>query len=302
MDKLRAMATFVAIVDHGSLSAAAQRLDRSPSAVVRGLAELEKQLGVRLLNRSTRQLSLTDEGRDYLLHCRRILAEIDEVEQRLDSGKSVPNGKLNLTAPVVFGRLHLAPLLTAWLKENPGMSAELTLLDRLADVIEEGFDLALRIGHLSDSSLIAMPLGHIRYTVCASPAWLARYGEPRHPLALAELPAVAFAPQGRFWQFQEDQQRLSQRIRPVFSSNQIDPVLVAAKAGLGIARVLSYQAQAALQTGELVAVLEKFAPPPIPVHYVYPHSRLISPRVRRFLDWSAPRLRESLQRVGPARP
>lgn len=145
MDKLKAMSTFVAIVDQGSLSAAADKLDRSPAAVVRTLASLEQHLGVRLLNRSTRRIALTDEGREYLDHCRRILADIQTAEFQLDSRRADPAGKLTITAPVTFGRLHIAPLLNQWLKQNPAMSAELILLDRIVDVIEEGFDLALRV-------------------------------------------------------------------------------------------------------------------------------------------------------------
>lgn len=290
MDKLRAMATFVAIVDNGSLTSAAEQLDRSSSAVVRTLAELEKLLGVRLLNRSTRQLSLTDEGRDYLMHCRHILQEVDNIEHLLESRRASPAGKLRITAPVMFGRLHLAPLLNQWLMDNPGMNAELTLLDRTVDLIEEGFDLALRIGQLADSSMVAKPLGVVRTQLVASPDFIQTHGRLNHPDQLAELPVLAFAPEGRQWRFEAFGESLYVRVQPVLVSNQIDSLLEAAKRGLGIARVISYQSQADIQSGELVSLLEDYLPEDIPVQFLYPHSRLLSPRVRGFLEVLSPKL------------
>lgn len=304
MDKLKGMATFVRIVDCGSLSAAADELGRSPSAVVRTLAELERHLGVRLLNRSTRQHSLTDEGRDYLLRCRRILADIEEAEFVLDSRKLDLRGKLSVTAPVMFGSLHISPLLNQWLQEHPGMTAELTLLDRVVDVIEEGFDLALRIGQLSDSSLIAMPLGHVSMVTCASPELVRQRGTPEHPRDLAEWPVVTFSVQSSVWRYcrvegswedgGRDGDLIDQEVSPVLISNQVGPVLEAAIQGLGVARIMSYQAKNALDSGALVPLLPQWQSVQIPVQFVYPHTRLISPRVRQFLDWATPRIRTLL--------
>lgn len=308
MDKLKGMATFVRIVDCGSLSAAAEQLGRSPSAVVRTLAELEKHLGVRLLNRSTRQHSLTDEGRDYLLRCRRILADIEEAEFVLDSRKLDLRGKLSITAPVMFGGLHISPLLNQWLQEHPGMTAELTLLDRVVDVIEEGFDLALRIGQLSDSSLIAMPLGHVSMVTCASPELVQTLGTPEHPRDLADWPVLTFSAQSSVWRYcrtegdpekgsqgkSQESDLIEQKISPVLTSNQVGPVLEAAIQGLGVARIMSYQAKNALDSGALVPLLPQWQSVQIPVQFVYPHTRLISPRVRQFLDWAAPRIRTLL--------
>ncbi len=300
MDKFKSMTAFVAIVEQGSLSAAAEQLNRSAATMVRTLAELEEYLGVRLLNRSTRRLSLTDEGREYLQHCRRILAEVQEVEFLLDSRKQRPTGKLSLTAPVMFGRLHIAPLLNQWLQENSGMHAELTLLDRVTDVIEEGYDIALRIGKLADSSLIAMPLGQVHYTLCASPELIARMqadkqlGLPQHPNELIHWPTVAFAAQGPQWQLYDQGHPVSVPIKPVLTCNQISPVVNAAKEGLGIAMVMSYQAREGLESGELVSLLEHCVPEANPVQFVYPHNRLLSPRVRLFLDRAAPRIRQIL--------
>ncbi|RUO31862.1 LysR family transcriptional regulator [Aliidiomarina sedimenti] len=284
MDKLKAMTTFVAIVDEGSLSAAADKLNRSPAAVVRTLAALEQNLGVRLLNRSTRRIALTDEGHEYLQHCRRILTDIQTMEFQLESRRAEPAGKLSITAPVTFGRLHIAPLLNQWLKQNPAMRAELILLDRVVDVIEEGFDLALRIGHLADSSLVARQIGSTPYILCASPAFIEQHGAPSHPQQLSDWPTICFAPSGEVWQFQVDGALWEQPVTPIISANQIDTELAAARDGLGICRVLGYQAQEDLDRGALVPVLTKYNPVPLPVQFVFPHSRLLSSRVRQFLD------------------
>lgn len=297
MDKLKAMSTFVAIVDQGSLSAAGDSLDRSPAAIVRTLAGLEQHLGVRLLNRSTRRLALTDEGRDYLQHCRQILADIQAAEAQLDSHRTEPAGTLALTAPVMFGHLHLTPLLNQWLKQHPQMRAELTLLDRVVDLLEEGFDLALRIGHLADSSLIARPLGHTGYVLCASPELIQQRGQPEHPKELADWPTVCFAPAGETWAFQVEGKRWQQRITPVIRANQIDTQLAAARDGLGLCRVLSYQAQQDFERGTLVPLLSDYDPPPMPVQFVFPHSRLLSPRVRHFMEAVEGPLRERLAKA-----
>lgn len=294
MDKLKAMSTFVAIVDQGSLSAAGDKLDRSPAAIVRTLAGLERHLGVRLLNRSTRRLALTDEGHDYLQHCRQILADIHGAEARLDSRRTEPAGTLSITAPVMFGQLHLTPLLNQWLKEHPQMRAELTLLDRVTDLLEEGFDLALRIGHLADSTLIARPLGHTGYALCASPELLEQRGRPNHPKDLTDWPTVCFAPASNTWHFQVDGKPWSQRINPTIRANQADTQLAAARDGLGLCRVLSYQAQQDFERGTLVPLLTDYNPPPMPVQFVFPHSRLLSPRVRHFMEAVEEPLKERL--------
>ena len=288
------MATFVAIVDNGSLSAAAERIDRSPASVVRALAELENRLGVRLLNRSTRSLNLTDEGREYLLHCRRILADVEAADLSLADRRAEPTGKLTLTAPVMFGRMHVSPVLNDWLAGHPNMTAELMLLDRVVDIIEEGFDLAIRIGHLADSSLIARPLGFNRTVVCAHPRLVERLGDPRQPADLASWPAVVFASHSRQWQFQFNGRQVVQTVSPVITTNQIDAVLAAAVSGLGVARLFAYQAEQAIRDGHLQRLLIDYEPPPRPVQFIYPHNRLLSPRVRAFLDWSTPRLRQLL--------
>ena len=181
MDKLRAMTTFVRIVETGSLTAAAERLRTSPTSVVRSLSGLERALGVRLLNRTTRRMALTDEGRDYFERCRRLLSEVEDAEAALLARQVKPAGRLVITAPVMFGRLHVAPLVIDFLAAFPDVRVELLLVDRIVDLIDEGIDLAIRIGTLPESSLVAIPLGSTRRVVCASPAYLASHGQPRHP-------------------------------------------------------------------------------------------------------------------------
>jgi DNA-binding transcriptional LysR family regulator len=294
MDKLKAMSVFVAIVDQGGLSKAAEQIGRSPAAVVRTLAELEAHLGVRLLNRSTRRISLTDDGREYLLHCRKIVADVEAAELSIDLRRETISGKLTLTAPVTFGRLHLAPLINAYLSQHPQVNIELILLDRVVDIIEEGFDLALRIGHLSDSSLVAKRAGQVSGVVLASPYALKRFGPLEHPSDLSHWPTINETAFGREWLFFESGKTTVQVHNPRLTTNQIDVALNAAKEGLGAVKLLSYQAFEAIQSGQLVRVLSDFEQPPVPVQFVYPHSRLLSPRVRNFLNWVVPKLEAAL--------
>lgn len=294
MNKLKAMNTFVTIVDKGSLSSAAEKLNRSPAAVVRALAELEKHLGVRLLNRSTRRIALTEEGREYVKHCRQILTDVQTAELALGSQNINPVGKLSITAPVTFGRLHMAPLLARWLKQFPKMEVELTLLDRVTDLIEEGFDLALRIGHLEDSSLITKHLGTTQTITCASPALIQRLGLPEKPSDLEAWPAIMFSQNGERWKFEYRGKTFSQKMHPIFTTNDVDTALSLSINGLGVASVMHYQAKYALESGDLVPLLTDYALPPIPVQFVYPHSRLVSTRVRRFLDWSSLEMKSCL--------
>jgi DNA-binding transcriptional LysR family regulator len=291
MDKLRAMQAFVSIVERGSLTAAAGALDASLPSVVRTLAALEAGLGVRLLNRTTRRIALTDEGREYYERCKRVLAEVDEAEAALSARRAQPRGRLRVTAPVMFGRLHVAPLATEFAARHAALQLELLLLDRVVDLLEEGVDLAVRIGRLPDSSLVAIPVGETRRVTCASPAYLKRAGTPRAPGDLARHRGVSFtglAP--------------AQGSSPVLASNQIDVALDACLAGVGIGQFLCYQVQALLDAGRLKRVLGEFEPAPLPIHVIYPHARLLSANVRAFVDWTVPRLRKRLSAVmKPAR-
>ncbi|MBT3145115.1 LysR family transcriptional regulator [Neptunomonas phycophila] len=294
MDKLKAMATFIEIVDRGSLSAAAEAMDRSPASVVRALADLENHLGIRLLNRSTRRISLTDEGRDYLLRCRRILADINEAEFLLDARRTAPAGKLTVTAPMMFGRLHLIPLLNQYLAEHPGLQVDITLVDRVVNIIDEGFDIAIRIGHLADSSLISMPLGLTAPVICASPALIKQQGTPNTPNDLASWPIVRFN-QHHHWAFKNSETLNTENMSLVMTTNQVDTAISSAIAGLGVTRLFSYQVAQALEQGQLIRLLPEFEPTSLPVQFVYPHNRLLSYRVRAFLDWAGPQLKEVLK-------
>lgn len=297
MDKLRAMEIFVRIVEAGSLTAAATALDTSLTSVVRSLATLEGALGTRLLNRTTRRIALTDEGREYFERCRRVLAEVEEAENALSARQAKPAGKLALTAPVMFGRLHVGPVLADFLAAHPAVKAELMLFDRVVDLLDEGMDAAIRIGHLRDSSLVAVPLGTTRRVVCASPGYLRRAGTPRLPADLAGHRCLQFlgvAP-GAEWEFADsDGKPLRVPVKGLLATNQIDVALDACRKGLGCGVFLDYQVRDALAAGKLRRILQAYEPAPIPVQLVYPHSRLLSSRVRSFVDWAVPRLRERL--------
>lgn len=296
MDKLKAIATFVRIVDSGSLTAAAETAGTSLTSVVRSLAALEQSLGTRLLNRTTRRLSLTPEGRDYAERCRQILAAVNEADAALGEQKGALSGRLVLTAPVTFGRLHVAPLVTSFLKQHPDVSVELLLLDRVVDMLEEGLDLAVRIGVLPDSPLVAVPVGSIRRVCCASPAYLRRYGIPRQPQDLSKHKCIGFKGSGSNleWRFMVDGRVVKLPVKAVFVTNQIETSMDACISGVGLASLLEYQARAGLASGALKAVLSDHETEPLPVNILYRPDRLMPTRVRVLLDWLVPRLRKSL--------
>lgn len=296
MDKLHAMAMFVRIVDHGSLSRASEALDTSLSSVVRTLAGLENSLGVRLLNRTTRRISLTEEGRHYLERCRRILAEVQDTEHALSAKEQEPSGLLRVTAPVAFGQLHVAPIVARFLERHRRMQVELVLLDRVVNLLEEGLDAAVRISHLSDSSIVAVRVGDLRRVVVASPALLRATGTPKHPRDLAKLPCVrctALMP-GTSWQFVESGRTLSVEVGGPLACNQAAACVEACVAGLGFGMFISYQVRRQVEARQLRVVLADFEPAPLPVSIVFPHARLLPSRVRAFVDFAAGELRRAL--------
>jgi DNA-binding transcriptional LysR family regulator len=254
MNKFKSMKAFINIVDHGSLTGAANHLGQSVPTMVRTLSELEDHLGVRLLNRTTRRIALTEEGREYLTHCRRIIDEIENVEHSLDRRKITPTGKLTITAPVMFGQQHIQPLLSQWLAKTPGLTADLLLLNRPVDLLDEGVDIALRIGSLADSSLIAMPLGHIKYQCCASPGLLKQRGMPASPKELCDWPAVTFSNQDKTWRFSNDGEQYNVKPSPAFNCNQITPILNAAVAGTGVVYVMNYQVAPYIECAQVLLV------------------------------------------------
>jgi len=293
MDKLRAMETFVRIVERGSLTAAADSLRTSAPSVVRMLAALEESIGVRLLNRTTRRIALTDEGREYYQRCKRVLEDIVAADAALSARRVAPRGRLTITAPVLFGRMHVAPIVIDFLVRHPALQVELRLLDRTVDLVEEGIDAAIRIGRLPDSSLVATAVGQTRRVVCASPAYLKRAGTPKTPADLAAHRCVNFSgvSPGDEWVFATGHDSARVSISPALTSNQIDAVLDACVRGVGLGQFLHYQVQPLLERGKLRRVLAAHEPPPVPIQVVYPGTRLLSSNVRAFVDWSVPRLR-----------
>ena len=293
MDKLHAMATFVQIVDKGSLTLAAESIGTSLPSVVRTLAALEESLGIRLLNRTTRRISLTQEGRHYLARCRSILAEIDEAETELSSQRQEPRGELRVTAPVLFGRLHIAPIVTRFVRQFNKASVELLLLDRVVNLVEDGIDVAIRIGHLADSSLIAIPAGHIRRVVCASPKYLKDRGLPQEPNDLLKhdcLRLTGLAPSA-VWNFHSKGRTIAVPVNGPFVCNQAAATIDACVDSLGVGTFLSYQVAPWVVQKKLKLILVDYEPPPIPLSIVYPHAKLLSARVRVFAEWATQTLR-----------
>jgi DNA-binding transcriptional LysR family regulator len=286
MDRLEAMRTFVEIVDQGSLSAASRRLQVSLPVVVRTLAALERRLGVRLLNRTTRRIHLTEPGAEFYQRCKRIAAEVEEAEQAASERRRTPSGTLVVNAPVLFGRMHVVPLLGTFLERHPLLRVELTLSDRNVDIIEEGVDVAVRVGDLPDSSLAAVRLGLTQRVLAASPAYLRRDGTPRALEDLRNHNCLRFSglTPGRSWHFVRDGREVGMPISGSFTSSSGDAVIEMALQGRGIACVLYYQVMDHAATGRLHLVLQEFAPPPVPIHAVFAHPRLVSAKVRAFVD------------------
>jgi DNA-binding transcriptional LysR family regulator len=294
MNKLSAMETFVRIVDKGSLTAAAQALDTSLPSVVRTLAALERELGVRLLNRTTRRIHLTDEGAHYLERCRAILSAVLETEAAFSAGRAEPQGRLAVTAPVMFGRRYVAAIVSDFLERHPKVSAELVFVDRVVNLVEEGIDVAIRIGHLRDSSLVAIPVGKVRRVVCASPDYLRRAGTPRHPRELRAHACVRHTGLARGdWHFRVGRRTVTVPINAVITCSDIDSSLGACVSGRGLGMFLSYQAAPYRNEKKLSYVLEEFETEPAPVQVVYPQSRLVTGKVRAFVDECVGKLREA---------
>lgn len=299
MDRLDAMRMFVAIGDAGSLSAAARKLKVPLPTVSRKLALLEEHLGIRLVVRTTRKFALTDPGRTYLESCRRLLAEIEDAERIAAGEYETPKGRLYVTAPIVFGRLHVLPVALAFLKAYPEIELRLSLADRIADMIEEGVDVALRIAHLADSSLIAARVGAVRLVTCAAPSYLKAGGTPRTPSDLIQHHCITSANLSATdrWTYRIDGDDQAVVIRSRLAVTTAEAAIDAALAGIGITRVLSYQAAAAIKAGKLKLLLRPFEPPEIPVSLVHSQARLTAPKVRAFLDFAAPRLRRRFESI-----
>jgi DNA-binding transcriptional LysR family regulator len=286
MDRLDAMQAFVAVADLQGFAPAARKLGLSPSAVTRLVAALEDRLGARLLQRTTRSVTLTDVGARFLERAKRILADVEEAESSAEGERVRPSGRLVVSAPNGFGRLHVSPVMAQYLARYPEVSAELRLTDRIVNLVEDGVDLAVRIGHLADSTLVARHIGEMRRIVVGSPIYLKRRGEPTTPEAIASHDTIQFAaPMTAVeWRFFEEGREIRLGITPRFVTNSADAAIQYAAQGGGLTRVLAYQGAEAIKAGHLKIVLAKFEPPALPIHLIYPTSRLLSAKVRAFID------------------
>jgi len=293
MDRLEAMSILLTVIEAGSLSAAGRRLGVPLATVSRKVSELEAHLGTRLFNRSSRQLTPTDAGLAYIAACRRILEDVDEAERMAAGEFRTPKGDLTITAPIAFGRIHLLPVIVEFLRAYPEIDIRLAMVDRMVDLLEDPVDVALRIGNLSDSGLVAIRLGTIRHVLCASPAYLAAHGTPRSLDDLRQHACITF--QGSLsingaWKFPSDS--VTPRTRLIVDT--AEAAVDAAVAGVGITRVLCYQAAAAARAGGLEVILDDLEPPALPVNLVHTGERLLPLKLRAFLDFTAPRVKAHL--------
>ncbi|MGO4414427.1 LysR substrate-binding domain-containing protein [Cupriavidus sp. KB_39] len=304
-DRFESMSILVAVVEAGSFSAAARQLRMPLATVSRKVGELEAHLNTRLLHRSTRQLSLTETGHAYVAACRRILEEVGEAERAASGEYAAPKGELVITAPIVFGRLHLLPVVADFLKTYPDIDVRMVLTDRVVALLDEHVDIALRIADLPDSNFIAMPIGTVRRVVCASPAYFAAHGTPARPQDLAEHACITFEQMTsrQVWHFtagkvakgakagKAGKAEIAVPVRSRLAVSTAEAAVDAAVAGVGITRVVSYQMAGALRAGALQIVLEAFEPPPWPISLVHTGQGLLPLKLRAFLDFAAPRLR-----------
>ncbi|HVJ54071.1 MAG TPA: LysR family transcriptional regulator [Aliidongia sp.] len=298
MDRLEAMSILVAVVEGGSFTAASRRLDMPLPSVSRKLAELEAHLNARLLTRSTRRLTLTDAGASYVEACRRILEEVGDAERAASGEYAAPKGELVITAPVVFGRLHVVPVVIAFLATYPEINVRMVLSDGNAHLLDEHIDVAVRIGSLPDSSMVATQVGLVRLVVCGSPDYFAHHGVPKTPGDLTQLSCVTFDVLGSAasWVFpaKAEGRERAVPIRSRFSVNTAEAALDVAMAGVGVTRVLSYQAAKGVEEGKLRVVLDHFEPAPTPVSLIHGAKGQLPLKMRSFLDFAAPRLRARL--------
>jgi DNA-binding transcriptional LysR family regulator len=295
VDRLDAMKVFVTALDEGSLAGAGRKLRRSPAAVSRAIAFLEEHVGTELLHRTTRSIKLSEAGERYAAACRRVLIDLEEADVMAAGERSAPRGTLTVTATAFAGETILSPIIDAFLDAYPGVSVRLYLLDRFVNLIDEGIDVALRIAHLSDSSLVATRVGEVRRVVAAAPRYLAQNPRITEPADLAKHQIITFADLGiDSWSFPPvNGSSVPHMVNftPRLIVNSIRGAIVSAVNGRGVTRVLSYHLPQEVRDGSLEIVLKDHEPPPLPVHLIAPHGRLTVPKVRAFVDMALPRLR-----------
>jgi DNA-binding transcriptional LysR family regulator len=293
MDRFEAMQLFVSVAEQQSFAAVARSHSLSAARVTRAVAALEQRVGARLLHRTTRAVRLTDAGASYLVHCKRILGEVETAESLAASSHRALSGSLAITAPLLFGRLHVAPVVTEFLKLHPHVSMRAMFADHLLDFFEQNIDVAIRIAHLPDSNLRAVRVGTVRRVVCASPAYLRTRGLPRHPGELLEHETIGFSAMAEphAWSFMVDGRHERYQVRPRLVVNNADLAIAAARAGQGLTKVLSYQIAEDLEHKRLRVVLAEHELEPVPVHVVHVEGKNSSTRVRAFVELAVERLR-----------
>lgn len=287
MDRFQEMQVFLAVVEHEGFAAAARHLNLSPPSVTRAVAALEERIGTRLLSRTTRSVRLSEAGQRYLEDCRRILAELQEAEEAAAGSYALPWGQLTVTAPVLFGELFVTPLLAGYLDRFPSVHLHALLVDRVVNMVEEGVDVAIRIGHLQEAGQHAIQVGEVRQVVCAAPAYFAKHGRPRHPEALSKANLIMSAAGQSLsnWQFVNAGNVQNYRFEPrlVVTANQA--AINVACLGWGVTRVLSYQVASKVENGELEIVLQDFEPPALPINVVYQKANRVSAKILTFVDY-----------------
>ncbi len=293
MDRFRSIQVFVQVADRGGFAAAARALAMSPPAVTRAVSALEDRIGTRLFHRTTRSVRLTESGGRFLLDCRQILLDLEEAEDAAVGVHAAPRGELRITAPVLFGRLFVTPILGDFLDQYPLVNCRTLFIDRSVNLMDESIDVAIRIGNLPDSSLIAVRAGTVRRIVFAAPQYLEKHGRPEHPADLAshrliQSVAVERVPE---WRFQDEGRALAVRIESRLRMNTNDAVIELVARGWGISRLLSYQIAPYLAAGRLQTLLDAYELPPLPIHVVHQEGRMVSTKVRTFVDYMVDRLR-----------
>jgi DNA-binding transcriptional LysR family regulator len=296
MDRFHELRVFIAVAEAGGFAKAANALHSSPPAVTRAIAALEERLGVRLFNRTTRTVHLTEPGIRFLEDARRVLGDLETAEQDVRGEARLASGQLSITASVTFGRTLLQSIVADFIEAHPLVGVSMLLFDRVVDLVDEGFDVAVRIAHLPDSSLVSTQIGEVRRMLVASPDYLAKRGTPREPRDLkthAIIGHTTLLPSGE-WRCIDGGRPARLTLRSRIETNDAHTNIALAEQGKGITVVLSYMVGDALRSGRLVPVLQGYAPPPVPVHLIYAQRRIIAPKVRAFIDFATPRLRSAL--------
>jgi DNA-binding transcriptional LysR family regulator len=287
MDKFLEMKTFAAVVDGGSFVQAADALGMSKPAVSRHVAELEQRLGVRLLQRTTRKLSLTEEGRLFYGRCKSVLADVEVAEEEITAKSIAVKGLIKVNVPVSYGLLELAPLWPDFMTEYPDVELDITLADRIVDLVEEGYDLAVRIARLANSSLVSRKLASTKMVLCASPGYLKKHGRPKHPAELTEHAVMSYSllATGDQWDFEGPEGKVSVTVKPVMRTNSGDTCVAAARKNKGVILQPSFMVSADLRSGELIELMPHYRSIEFGVYAVYPTRQYVSPKVRALIDF-----------------